>query len=49
MTVSHPANFEGSIHTDVSATTTTTIIITTTRVSLCELLAHLKTQNLVIP
>ena len=44
MTVSYPANYEGSIHTAVSATTIT--IITTTRVSLCELLAHLKTQDL---
>ena len=43
MTISYPANYEGSIHTAVSATTT---IITTTRGSLCELLAHLKTQDL---
>ena len=43
MTVSYAANYEGSIHTAVSAITT---IITTTRVSLCELLAYLKTQDL---
>ena len=48
MTVFYPANYEGSIHTAVTAatTTTTTTIITTTRVSLCELIAHLKTQDL---
>ena len=45
MTVSYPANYGGSIHTAVSVSATTTII-TTTRVSLCELLAHLKTQDL---
>ena len=45
MTVSYPANYEGSIHIAVSATTTT---ITTTRASLCELLANLKTQDLAI-
>ena len=47
MTVSYPANYEGSIHSTVSATTTTTTI-TTTRASLCELLANLKTQDLAI-
>ena len=43
MTVSYFANYEASIHIAVYATTA---IITTARVSLCELLAHLKTQDL---